>query len=102
MQVDKIVLALEDQPPPPPDKNDKSRYLFTVKVVQAENLVSLDNNPSAMLDTFVVLSDEHGSKLAKTKTIYDTVNPRCECVLLTMVILIYDYLLKGRRRLISR
>ncbi|KAG9125216.1 hypothetical protein FRC07_008537 [Ceratobasidium sp. 392] len=25
MQVDKIVIALEDQPPPPPDKNDKSR-----------------------------------------------------------------------------
>ncbi|CCO33125.1 putative protein C11E3,02c [Rhizoctonia solani AG-1 IB] len=78
MQIDKIVAALEDQPPPPPDKNDKARYLFTVKVVQAENLVSVDNNPAAMLDTFVVFSDEHGNKLAKTKTIYDTLNPRCE------------------------
>lgn len=78
MQVDKIVAALEDQPPPLPDKNDKSRYLFTVKIVQAENLVSPDNNPSEMLDTFVVLSDEHGNKLAKTKTVYDTLNPRWE------------------------
>ncbi|QRW24518.1 C2 domain-containing protein [Rhizoctonia solani] len=78
MQIDKIVAALEDQPPPPPDKNDKARYLFTVKVVQAENLVSVDNNPAAMLDTFVVFSDEHGNKLAKTKTIYDTLNPRWE------------------------
>ncbi|KAJ1301450.1 hypothetical protein OPQ81_008708 [Rhizoctonia solani] len=78
MQIDKIVAALEDQPPPPPDKSDKSRYLFTVKVVQAENLVSLDNNPAAMLDAFVVFSDEHGNKLAKTKTIYDTLNPRWE------------------------
>ncbi|CAE7224588.1 unnamed protein product [Rhizoctonia solani] len=78
MQVDRIVAALEDQPPPPPEKTDKSRYLFTVKVVQAENLVSLDNNPAAMLDAFVVFSDEHGNKLAKTKTIYDTLNPRWE------------------------
>ncbi|KAF8603980.1 hypothetical protein BDV93DRAFT_522773 [Ceratobasidium sp. AG-I] len=78
MEVDKIVMALEDQPPPPPDKSEKSRYLFTVKIVQAENLVSLDNDPSAMLDTFLVMSDEHGTKLAKTKTIYDTLNPRWE------------------------
>ncbi|KAG8698043.1 hypothetical protein FRC09_003836 [Ceratobasidium sp. 395] len=78
MEVDKIVVALEDQPPPPPDKNDKSRYLFTVKIVQAENLVPLDNNPASSMDTFVVLSDEHGSKLAKTKTIYDTASPRWE------------------------
>lgn len=78
MQVDKIVVALEDQPPPPPEKGEKSRYLFTVKIVQAENLVPLDNNASTMLDTFVVLSDEHGNKLAKTKTIYDTLNPRWE------------------------
>ncbi|QRW12124.1 hypothetical protein RhiLY_11123 [Ceratobasidium sp. AG-Ba] len=63
MQVDKIVVALEDQPPPPPEKGDKSRYLFTVKIVQAENLVPLDNNASTMLDTF---------------TIYDTLNPRWE------------------------
>lgn len=80
MQVNKIVAALEDQPPPPPDKNDKARYLFTVKIVQAENLISLDNNPAAMLDAFIVLSDEHGNKLAKTKTIYDTLNPRCRCL----------------------
>lgn len=82
MQVDKIVIALEDQPPPPPDKSEKSRYLFTVKIVQAENLVSVDNDPSTMLDTFLVMSDEHGTKLAKTKTIYDTLNPRCEFSLL--------------------
>ncbi|KAG9095248.1 hypothetical protein FRC06_009982 [Ceratobasidium sp. 370] len=78
MEVDKIVTALEDQPPPVPDKNDKSRYLFTVKIVQAENLVPLDNNPASMLDTFTVLSDEHGNKLAKTKTIYDSASPRWE------------------------
>ncbi|KAG9089787.1 hypothetical protein FS749_001057 [Ceratobasidium sp. UAMH 11750] len=78
MEVDKIIAALEDQPPPPPDKNDKSRYLFTVKIVQAENLVPLDNNPASMLDTFTVLSDEHGNKLAKTKTIYDNASPRWE------------------------
>ena len=36
----------------------------------------LDSNPSSKLDTFVTLSDEEGHRLAKARTIYETLNPR--------------------------
>ena len=41
-----------------------------------EGLVPLDSNPSSKLDTFVTLSDEEGHRLAKARTIYETLNPR--------------------------
>ncbi|KAI6037993.1 hypothetical protein EDC04DRAFT_2699211 [Pisolithus marmoratus] len=62
--------------PPVPEKVERSRFLFTVKIVMAENLVPLDSSPSSLLDTFVTLSDEAGNRLVKTRTIYDSVNPR--------------------------
>ncbi|KAF8889044.1 hypothetical protein BD779DRAFT_1521688 [Infundibulicybe gibba] len=55
---------------------DPTRFLFTVKIVIAEGLVPLDGSPSSKLDTFVTLSDEPGNRLAKTRTIYETLNPR--------------------------
>ena len=55
----------------------RQRNLFTVKVIMAENLVPPDGRSC---DTFVTLSDEHGSRMAKTRTIYETTDPRCECV----------------------
>jgi hypothetical protein len=55
----------------------RERNLFTIKVVLAENLVPPDARPC---DTFVTLSDEHGYRMAKTRTIYETTDPRCECV----------------------
>lgn len=77
MQVDKITDALAASPPVP-EKVERPRFLFTVKIVMAEDLVPLDSNSSAQLDTFVTLSDEAGNRLVKTRTIYETVNPRCE------------------------
>lgn len=77
MQVDKITDALAASPPVP-EKVERPRYLFTVKIVMAEDLVPLDSSPSSQLDTFVTLSDEAGNRLVKTRTIYETLNPRCE------------------------
>nr|XP_019005449.1 uncharacterized protein I203_02304 [Kwoniella mangroviensis CBS 8507]OCF68910.1 hypothetical protein I203_02304 [Kwoniella mangroviensis CBS 8507] len=49
-------------------------YLFTVKIVLAEGLTLESNNKSP--DSFVILSDEHGNRYAKTRTIYDDTDPR--------------------------
>ena len=53
------------------------RFLFTVKICMAEGLVPLDSSSSSRLDTFVTLSDEQGNRLSKTRTIYETLSPRC-------------------------
>ncbi|KAI0632969.1 hypothetical protein C8Q77DRAFT_858545 [Trametes polyzona] len=77
MEADKKMEVLEHSAPPVPEKVDRGdRYLFTVKVAIAEGLVPLDSSPSSKLDTFVTLSDEQGNRLAKTRTIYETLNPR--------------------------
>ena len=55
----------------------RERNLFTIKVLLAENLVPPDGRSC---DTFVTLSDEHGSRMAKTRTIYETTDPRCKYV----------------------
>ncbi|WVF70101.1 hypothetical protein IAT40_004889 [Kwoniella sp. CBS 6097] len=49
-------------------------FLFTVKIVLAEGLI-LDNSHKAP-DSFVILSDEHGNRYAKTRTIHDDADPR--------------------------
>ena len=50
-------------------------FLFTVKIVLAEGL-SVDGSSSKLPDSFVILSDEHGNRYAKTRTIYDDADPR--------------------------
>ncbi|TDL26893.1 hypothetical protein BD410DRAFT_741178 [Rickenella mellea] len=76
MQADKITEILEQHGPPVPDKQERPRFLFSVKIIIAEGLVPLDSSPSSTLDTFVTLSDEHGNRVAKTRTIYETLDPR--------------------------
>ena len=61
--VDKYVTA---EPP--------TRFLFTVKVILAERVVGKDGSTS--IDPFLTLSDEHGRRVAKTRTMYTTSNPR--------------------------
>jgi hypothetical protein len=78
MEADKIADMLSRTAPPVPEKMERDKFLFSVKVVIAEGLVPLDSSPSSKLDTFVTLSDEAGTRLAKTRTIYETLSPRCE------------------------
>ncbi|KAJ6524576.1 hypothetical protein B0H19DRAFT_972064 [Mycena capillaripes] len=75
MQADKIAEVLK-RSPPVPSKTEQERFLFSVKIVIAEGLVPLDSSPSSKLDTFITLSNEEGVRLAKTRTIYETLNPR--------------------------
>ncbi|KAG6857032.1 hypothetical protein H0H87_010705 [Tephrocybe sp. NHM501043] len=76
MQADKMAEAVQKHAPPVPEKLERDRFLFTVKIVIAEGLVPSDGSPSAKLDTFITLSDPEGNRLAKTRTIYETLNPR--------------------------
>ncbi|EJD05199.1 uncharacterized protein FOMMEDRAFT_120474 [Fomitiporia mediterranea MF3/22] len=76
IDADRITETLQRLPPPVPDKEERPRFLFTIKIVIAEGLIPLDSSPSSKLDTFVTLSDENGNRLAKTRTIYETLNPR--------------------------
>ncbi len=82
MEVDKLAEVVMSLAPPVPDKKEVERFLFAVKIVIAEGLVANDASPNSKLDTFITLSDEAGNRLAKTRTIYETNNPRCKCPLL--------------------
>jgi hypothetical protein len=77
IQADKLTEVIETQAPPVPTKNESPRFLFSVKIVMAENLIPLDSSPSSTLDTFVTLSDQDGHRVAETRTIYETLGPRC-------------------------
>ncbi len=78
MEADKLADVIANSAPPVPEKVERERFLFTVKVVIAEGLVPMESSPTSKLDTFITLSDEAGNRLAKTRTIYETTNPRCE------------------------
>ena len=51
-----------------------SAFLFSIKIVLAEGLVS-DGSPKHP-DTFVILSNEQGDRLAKTRTVHGDSDPR--------------------------
>ena len=72
-----MIAEVVSKSPPVPERSESEKFLFSVKICFVENLVPLDSSPSALLDTFVTLSDETGNKLAKTRTICGTLNPRC-------------------------
>lgn len=86
VQADKKAEILGNNGPIVPEKQGQpaQRFLFTVKISMAEGLVPLDTSPSSKLDTFVTLSDEQGNRLVKTRTIYETLSPRCKSILLSL------------------
>ena len=80
-----------------PEKTQSDTFLFSVKIAIAEGLVPLDSSPSSKLDTFVTLSDEAGTRLAKTRTIYESLNPRCR-ICYSFTIRYADCTLRSRGR----
>jgi len=96
--VDKIAEVLTKSPPVP-EKRESEKFLFSVKICFAEGLVPLDSSPSALLDSFAILSDEAGIRLAKTRTIYETLNPRCN-VISSIGCLRYSHRTQGTKPLI--
>jgi len=76
-RVSQVIQEEETMNPVPPTAATRERNLFTIKVVLAENLVPPDGRSC---DTFITLSDEHGNRMAKTRTIYESTDPRCKCI----------------------
>lgn len=66
-------LAAYDPIEPVPDPAHQI-FLFTIKIVLAEG-IGLDGS-TKLPDSFVIISDEHGNRYAKTRTIYDDADPR--------------------------
>lgn len=50
------------------------KYVFTIKVVEAEDIKACD--PNGYSDPYVVLVDEYQKRLAKTRVVSRTLNPR--------------------------
>jgi hypothetical protein len=61
---------------PPVHKRDRrvDKYVFTIKIIEAEDLKACDVN--GLSDPYVVLGDEYQKRLAKTRIIYGNLNPR--------------------------
>ena len=76
MRVDACAAAiLKREPPQNPRQRKQENYVFTVKLIEAEDLKACDVN--GLSDPYVVLND--GTKrLAKTRIIYGNLNPRWE------------------------
>lgn len=51
------------------------QYLFSVKIVLAEGLAMKDGS-NKLPDAFAIIADTQGNRFAKTRTIYDDVDPR--------------------------
>ncbi|KAH6671404.1 hypothetical protein B0J14DRAFT_544592 [Halenospora varia] len=73
MQVDRCAKVLEKFAPQGRQKRP-SKYMFTIKIVEAEDLKACD--PNGTSDPYVVLGDEYQKRLAKTRVIMRNLNPR--------------------------
>ncbi|GAA6063594.1 hypothetical protein JCM10212_000988 [Sporobolomyces blumeae] len=71
------IVEMNTPPPPPTAAAAQPRFLFTVKIVLCENLAPPSGNSrSKKLDPFLILSDPAGYRVAKTRTLYETNDPR--------------------------
>lgn len=73
LDAENVAAIVEQRAPPVPEKAESARYLFTVKVVLGENL---SINAQRKHDPFLILSDHVGRRVAKTRTLYETNDPR--------------------------
>ncbi|KAJ6015781.1 hypothetical protein N7540_010372 [Penicillium herquei] len=77
INVDGCADVIAQHTPPQLKKVRKSTtYVFTIKVVEAEDLKACDMNGGS--DPYVVLTDEYQKRIAKTRIIYNNLNPRWE------------------------
>lgn len=75
VNVDACAAVIQSHAPPVTQRQRKiNNYVFTIKIVEAENLKACDMN--GLSDPYVVLGDEYQKRLAKTRVIYRNLNPR--------------------------
>jgi len=75
MDAEKIASVVAANAPPITQRRQVS-YVFTIKIVEAEDLKAMDINGAS--DPYVVVGDEHQKRLHKTRVIYANLNPRWE------------------------
>lgn len=74
MNVDACAAILEKVDGPKKQIRRPAKYVFTIKVVEAEEIKACD--PNGTSDPYVVLVDEYQKRLHKTRIIMRTLNPR--------------------------
>lgn len=74
MNVDACAEVIQQNTPPQEKRRRPSKYVFTIKIVEAEELKACDANGSS--DPYVVLGDEYQKRLAKTRVVNKNLNPR--------------------------
>ncbi|TKA76700.1 hypothetical protein B0A49_04137 [Cryomyces minteri] len=73
--VDVLAEVIQRNAPPIAQRQRKTNnYVFTIKIIEAEDLKACDMN--GLSDPYVVLGDEYQKRLAKTRIIYGNLNPR--------------------------
>ena len=75
VNVDACAAVIQSHAPPVLQRQKKvNNYVFTIKIVEAEDLKACD--VGGYSDPYVVLGDEYQKRLAKTRIIYRNLNPR--------------------------
>ena len=75
VNVDACAEVIQRSAPPVTQRQRKiTTYVFTIKIVEAEDLKACDIG--GFSDPYVVLGDEYQKRLAKTRIIYRNLNPR--------------------------
>lgn len=75
INVDACAEVIQKNTPPTPMKvRQSTKYVFTIKIIEAEDLKACDMN--GLSDPYVVLGDEYQKRLAKTRIVYSSLNPR--------------------------
>ncbi|KAG0169801.1 hypothetical protein DFQ30_003238, partial [Apophysomyces sp. BC1015] len=77
MDVDDVAVFMRDNAAPIVEKTEQTNFLYSIKIVRAENLQPLDNN--GLSDPYVVLEID-GKQITRTRTVYETLSPRWDQV----------------------
>ncbi len=75
INVDACMDVIQRNTPPATQRQRKNtNFVFTIKIVEAEDLKACDIN--GLSDPYVVLTDEYQKRLSKTRVIMNNLNPR--------------------------
>ncbi|KAL0264495.1 hypothetical protein SLS55_000445 [Diplodia seriata] len=76
VNVDACAEVIKKHTPPTNQRQKMTKYVFTIKIIEAEDIKACDMN--GLSDPYVVLGDEYQKRLAKTRVVYGSLNPRWE------------------------
>lgn len=102
-----VINRLDPSPPQNARTRAGNKCLFTIKIVEAEDLKAGDAN--GLSDPYVVLGDEYQKRLAKTRTVYQSLNPRWDETVdilttgpLNVIVTVWDWDMMGDHDCLGR